>query len=85
MGAAKQLKMIMLDKGIKTTDFAEMYYEIPKQVDRDKTGTRKRSKSPQTIYNMLSRDNMKFETVENMAEILGCEIVFRDKETGKIY
>lgn len=38
-----------------------------------------------TIYNTFHKDEMKFSTVEMYAEFLGCEILFRDKETGKIY
>ena len=39
----------------------------------------------QSFYNLLQRDTMSFERAEMLAEMLGCEIVFRDKETGKIY
>ena len=39
----------------------------------------------QYIYNALHRDNMTYQKVEMIADVLGCEIVFRDKESGKIY
>lgn len=39
----------------------------------------------QYVYNILNRDNMSYERVEQIAEALGCEIIFRDKETGKEY
>lgn len=42
-------------------------------------------KPMQTIYNMMYRDTMKFNQVEIYAEALGCEVVLRDKETGKVY
>lgn len=85
MGAAKQLRMIMLDKDIKTKEFAEMYQNVPRQVDRDGKGSKKVSKTPNVVYNMLNRDNMTFATVEIMADILGCDIIFKDRETGKEY
>ena len=39
----------------------------------------------QYVYNILNRDNMSYERVEQIADALGCDIVFRDRETGKIY
>lgn len=39
----------------------------------------------QSLYNMLNRNKMKFKQVEAFAEAIGCEVVLRDKETGKIY
>ena len=42
-------------------------------------------RTPRTIYNMMSRDSMYFSTVEEWLDALDCEIVFRDKRTGKIY
>lgn len=74
MGATKQIKTILKDKGIKLKDFAMMYNPESKATAK-----------VQVVSNMLTRDNMTFATVEEMANILGCEIVFRDKETGKIY
>lgn len=39
----------------------------------------------QTFYNKLHRDTMKYDEVEKIADALGCDVVFRDRETGKIY
>lgn len=41
--------------------------------------------APQTLYNKMTRNTMKYNEVEDLAEYLGCEIIFRDKETGKEY
>lgn len=81
-GASKKLRMVMLDKEIKSKDFADAYLSRPSRVD--KKGERK-SKSPNSVLNMLSRDNMTYATVKEMADILGCDIVLMDRETGKIY
>lgn len=83
MGATKQLRMIMLDKDIKRKDFAEAYLSRPRIMKNGEV--QERNGKVDTVYVMLSRDNMTYSTVEQMADILGCEIVFRDKETGKIY
>ncbi len=40
---------------------------------------------PQVFYNKLSRDTMKYNDVEKIADALGCDIVFRDKQTNEIY
>lgn len=39
----------------------------------------------QTFYNKLSRDTMKFDDVEKIADLLGCDVVLRDRESGKFY
>ncbi len=39
----------------------------------------------QVFYNKVSRDTMKFTDAETIADILGCDIVFVDRETGKRY
>lgn len=83
MGAVKHIKMAMLDKGMIIKDLAELYVNTPKILA---DGTKKERKgSLQPVYNMMARDNLTFDTAEQFAELLGCEIVFRDKETGKIY
>lgn len=41
--------------------------------------------SLQNIYNVFHRDNMKYDYVEQIADFLGCDIVFRDRETGEEY
>lgn len=38
-----------------------------------------------TLRNILYKDNMTTKTLGQIAEALGCEIVLRDKETGKLY
>lgn len=69
MGASKKIKMVLLDKDIKKKDFATMLGY----------------EGQNTIYNMLGRDKMTYEAVEKWLDLLGCDIVFRDRETGKIY
>lgn len=66
MGASRQLKTIMVYKGVTAVSTA------------DKLG-----KARQTFYNMLQRDVMKFSEVELIADALGCDIIFKDRETGK--
>ena len=69
MGASKKIKMILLDKDIQQKELAEQL------------GYRGKN----TIYNLLKRDNLSFKTVERWADILGCDVVIRDRVTGKIY
>ena len=38
-----------------------------------------------TMRNQLSRDNLTYASVEHLCDVLGCDIVFRDRETGRIY
>lgn len=40
---------------------------------------------PQTFYNKLARDTMRFSEVEEIAAALGCDVVLIDRETGKTY
>lgn len=40
-------------------------------------------KAPQTFYNMLQRDVMKYSEVEKIADKIGCDIILRDRETGR--
>lgn len=74
MRASRILRSIMTRKNIKVKQLAE---EL--------------GKTEKTIYNTFYNDErstgkgMTFENVVEMAEVLGCEIVFRDKETGKEY
>lgn len=42
-------------------------------------------KPTQSTYNQLSRDSWKFSEVEKIADLLGCDIVFKDRENGKEY
>lgn len=39
----------------------------------------------QSFYNKLSRDNMSYNAVENILNLLDCDIVFRDRITGQEY
>ena len=39
----------------------------------------------QSLYNMFNRNSMGYKQVEEFADILGCDIVFKDRETGKEY
>ena len=41
--------------------------------------------SKQTLYNSLSNDNLTFRRAAAIADILNCDIVLIDRETGKIY
>ena len=74
MRASKRIRMIMIDKGVKINELAVMT-----------------DKSPRTLYNTFYNDEksknsgMTFSVASQLAEALGCEIVFRDKETGKTY
>lgn len=46
---------------------------------------RKAGKSEQTLRNLLARDSMRYETVEQLLDVIDCDIVFRDRKTGKIF
>lgn len=39
----------------------------------------------QTLYNAMHRNSMPFKTVEIYADALGCDIIFRNRETGEEY
>lgn len=69
MGASKKLKMAMIDKDIKQKQMADLLGY----------------KSINSIYNALNRDTMTYETVEKWANAIGCDIVLKDRATGKIY
>lgn len=69
MGVSKKIKMALIDKGIKQKELAESLGY----------------KSINSIYNALNRDSMTFEVAERWADVIGCDIVLRDRETGKIY
>lgn len=68
MGAAKKIKMVLVDREMTQVDLAK-----------------KTEKAPQTIRNLLSRDSMSFSAVEAFADALDCDVVFRDRKTGKLY
>ena len=42
-------------------------------------------KDVQALRNQLYRDNFTYASVEHLCDALGVEIVFRDKESGKLY
>ena len=42
-------------------------------------------KDVQTLRNQLYRDKFTYASVEHLCDVLGCDIVFRDRETGRIY
>ena len=42
-------------------------------------------KTAPNLYNILSRDVLRFSEVEAMADALGCDVVLRDRETGRFY
>ena len=69
MGASKKLKVAMLDKGIKQKEMADMLGYA----------------SINSIYNALNRDTMTYAVVERWADAIGCDVVLRDRESGKIY
>ena len=60
---------------------AALLYKNLKQIDFAQS----LGKSPQTFYNILTRDTMKYSEAEKYADALGCDIVFRDRETGQLY
>lgn len=72
MRISSTIRSIMAFKGVKINELAE------------KTG-----RSPRTLYNTFQNDKnskgsgMSYEVAVELAEALGCEIVIRDKETGK--
>lgn len=42
-------------------------------------------RNAQTLRSMLYKDNMTYATVEEIADILGCDIIFKDRKTGKTF
>lgn len=68
MGAAKQIRMAILDKDLKQTDIAEAL-----------------GKPLQSFYNMLCRDTMSYAFVQEVADVLGCDVMLVDRESGKMY
>ena len=72
MNASKRIKTVMKDKGITDAQLAEL------------TG-----KTLQTVKNTFYKDRragaMRYANAEQMLEAMGCEIIIRDKETGREY
>ena len=69
MGAKKHIKLAMTDKNIKSSEVAEAL-----KIDKI-----------QAFYNKVNRDTMSFKDAEKIANALGCDIVFIDRETKKMY
>ncbi len=70
MGASKHIKIALMDKDLSIKDLHE------------KTGT----DSPlQSLYNQFNRDTWKFADVEKLADLLGCDVLLVDRETGRKY
>lgn len=69
MGASKKIRMALLDKDIQQKELAE----------------RLGYEGKNTIYNMMKRDNMTYAVVEKWADAIGCDVVLRDRASGKIY
>lgn len=69
MGASKKIKMALLDKGMTQKELSDRLGYIGKN----------------TVYNLLGRDSLSFEAVERWADVIGCDVVLRDRASGKIY
>lgn len=72
MGASKKIKKILIDKELTQAEFAEMVMH--------KTKTREVQ-----MRNALARDTFGFNTVEEWLDALDCDIIFRDRKTGRLY
>ena len=42
-------------------------------------------KTLNNVRNTLYKDNFRMETLEAWADALGCDVVLRDRKTGKLY
>ncbi len=42
-------------------------------------------KPPQSMWNQFNRNTWKYSEVEKIADILGCDVVLKDRETGAEY
>lgn len=73
-----KLKIILKDKNVTSKELAKRI-----------------GKTPQAVYNAMCREgkespkgkaiSIEYRIVEEMLDALGCDIVFRDRETGQIY
>jgi hypothetical protein len=68
MGVKKKIKIVMIDKNIKTAQMAAGL-----------------GINYQSFVNKVNRDSMSYKDAEEIANLLNCDIVFRDRATGKIY
>ena len=72
MGASKHIKTALAAKELKMLD---LYNGLHPSGD-----------SPiQSLYNQVNRDTWKFSDVEKIADILGCDVLLVDRETGRKY
>lgn len=69
MSISKKFKMALLDKDIQQKELAKRLGYTGKN----------------SVYNMMKKGNMTYSVLEKWADAIGCEVVLRDKETGKIY
>lgn len=42
-------------------------------------------KAKQTVYNALAADNFRYDNLSIYADALDCDVVLRDRKTGKTY
>ena len=68
-GATIHIRMAAQAKGISIVELGNRHGDTKKNV----------------FYNKLSRDTMKFKEVEEIADLLGCDVVFLDRKTKNIY
>lgn len=57
-------------------------------IDRDMTQSdfaKAIGKDPQQTKNALCRDTFQYNKLEQWLDAIGCEIVFRDKTSGRLY
>ena len=41
--------------------------------------------TPNSMYVKLSRGHLKYVEVERIMDVLGCDVQFKDRKTGKVY
>lgn len=68
MGMSKNIKIAMIEKGIKLKDLAAASGDDPK-----------------VLSVKLSRDNMNMNSIIKLADALNCDVVLKDRETGKTF
>lgn len=73
MGAKALIKAVLSRKKVTQAALAEM-------LPADRSGT-----SAQEIRDKLYHDRFKYSTVEEWLDVLGVDLVARDRETGEIY
>ena len=73
MGAKALIKSVMEAKRYRVSD-------LTRELNSRGIGIASSSLSTQ-----LYRDNFSYERVEMLADIMGCDICFRDRRSGKVY